>query len=213
MLLLSLTLVVFTAPGIVIAGIFIILVTAALVGRKKLLTEFLDISVIDKRFFLILPIFLIISCLIYRDLYIGIVKGVIFLFRIGILILSALIFVSTTSQFEMIDTLMAMRIPYEFAFMLNIAIRFIPVLARECKEVLDVQRARAYKINYGNFHAVVIPTVIILLKRSYEVSLALYTRGFHRGQRARRNKLYFKLVDYSIILLAIIAAVASVFFY
>jgi len=206
-ILVCVNLVVFGADDLVVVLIFVLLGMAAIFLRKKLLAEFLGFSIINKK-----PLFLVFlsipfSWLIYQDVYLGTFKGVIFLFRLGILIMSALIFVSTTSQYEMIDSLVTLGVPYELAFMLNIAIRFIPVLTREFKEVLDVQRARAYRFRFKNFHAIMIPTVILLLKRSYEVSLAMYTRGFRQTGVFKRHKPRFSAVNYVVILLAIAAVI------
>jgi len=210
--LVCLNLVVFTAEDLIVAVIFALLGIAAILLRKSLLPEFLGLSIINKNlvllFFLAIPLF----WLIYQDVYLGTLKSVIFLFRLGILMISALIFVSTTSQYEMIDSLMIIGVPYQLTFMLNIAIRFIPVLTREFKEVMEIQRARAYKVGFKNFHAVMIPTVILLLKRSYEVSLAMYTKGFRQTRAPKRRKPYLKTVDFAVILLAIAAAIAVYLF-
>ena len=205
--LVCLNLIVFGADDLVVVFIFVLLAIAAIVLRKKLLAEFLGLSIVNKNIAFLLFLSIPFFWLIYQDVYLGTLKGVIFLFRLGILIISALIFVSTTSQYEMIDSLVVMGVPYELAFMLNIAIRFIPVLTREFKEVIEVQRARAYRFRFKNIHAVMIPTVILLLKRSYEVSLAMYTRGFRQTDVPKRRKPHFNMINYAVILLMTAAVI------
>jgi energy-coupling factor transport system permease protein len=211
LMLVCLSLLVFSAGDMVVTAVFILLGIVAFWQRKKLLREFLGIPIINKRLLFILPLFIPLFWLIYRDMMLGSLKGIIFLFRLGILMVSALIFVSTTGQDELINTLMVMKVPYGLAFMFTIAIRFVPVLIKEFKQVMDAQRARAYKIRPGNIQALVVPTVILLLKRAYEISLAMYTRGFRPEKGPRPQPLALTPLDYVVMILAAAAAAANFF--
>ncbi len=210
-MLICINLLVFTAADLVVSIIFVLLGMIAFSQRKRLLSKFLGISILNKRLLFILPFFIPLFWLIYQDILLGTLKGIIFLCRLGILMVSALIFVSTTGQEDLIEALVVIGVPYGLAFMFTIAIRFVPVLIKESKEVMDAQRARAYKIKLRNIQALVIPTTILLLKRSYEVSLAMYTRGFRQEKIPKPRLPGFKALDYVVVILAAAAAAANFF--
>lgn len=100
-----------------------------------------------------------------------------------VLIFAAVIFTMTTSARDLLLGLTKLKVPYSFAFMLTIAIRFIPIIAKEINNVIDAQRSRAYEFvvslrypikSIQNFISILIP-VLMLPKFIFEVEcLTMY---------------------------------------
>src|SRR3989338_3227065 len=154
-------------------------------------------------FFLILSFVLIV---VTRENFI---VGILFLLKVSILIISAVQFTLTTTQKELLVSLIKTRVPYSFAFTLTIALRFLPTIVKEAKEVMDAQRTRAHKLIFNIFKPatsvrsyipVVIPLFIIIFNRSFELSLAAETRGF-TPKIYEKQKLKFRFIDFCVLLI------------
>ena len=133
--------------------------------------------------------------------------GLIFTAKFLVLIFAAVIFTMTTSARDLLLGLTKLKIPYSFAFMLTIAIRFIPIIAKEINNVIDAQRARAYEFIFSikhpvksvqNFIPILIPVLMLLLKRSQELSLSIDSRAFRAKDKITYPKrLKFKFMDWA----------------
>ena len=154
-------------------------------------------------FFLILSFILIV---ITRENFI---IGVLFLLKISILIISAIQFTLTTTQKELLVSLIKIKVSHSFAFALTIALRFLPTIIKEAKEVTGAQRTRAHKFVFNilkpatsvrSYIPVVIPLFIIIFNRSFELSLAAETRGF-TPKIYEKQKLKFSSVDFCVLLI------------
>jgi len=148
--------------------------------------------------------------------------GLIFTAKFLVLIFAAVIFTMTTSARDLLLGLIKLKIPYSFAFMLTIAIRFIPVIAKEINNVIDAQRARAYEFVFSlkhpirsvqNFIPILIPVLMLLLKRSYELSLSIDSRAFStRNKITYPEILRFKTIDWLFSSLIIVCLIIVILF-
>ncbi|MFA6376316.1 MAG: energy-coupling factor transporter transmembrane component T [Candidatus Paceibacterota bacterium] len=142
-----------------------------------------------------IKIFVILMPLSYVVLYLFLIgikweavfEALIFSEKFLLLILASIIFTMTTSARDMLLSLVKIKVPYTFAFMLTIAIRFIPLIFKETNNVINAQRARAHEFTFSILHPVttvksfipvIIPVFTLLLKRAYELSLSIDARGF-----------------------------------
>ncbi len=159
-------------------------------------------------------IFIILMPIAYIILYLFLVGftldavfgGLIFTAKFLVLIFAAVIFTMTTSARDLLLGLTKLKVPYDFAFMLTIAIRFIPVIAKEINSVINAQRARAYEFVFSlrhpiksiqNFIPILIPVLMLLLKRSQELSLSIDSRAFRAKKRITYpQRLRFKTIDW-----------------
>ena len=76
---------------------------------------------------------------------VGLQKGLEFIIRIMIIILSATI-IATSSSREIIQGLVQWRLPYEIAFMVSIGIKFLPALKEEIKDSMIAIQLRGVEI-------------------------------------------------------------------
>ena len=191
-----------TSDAKIIAMLLILTLLVALAAKlpKKLLWNNTKIFVVLMPVGYILLYFLLLG--ITMGAFVG---GLVFSAKFLVLIFSAVIFTMTTSARDLLLALTKLRVPYSFAFMLTIAIRFIPVISNEINNVINAQRARAYEINFSfihpvksvqNFIPIIIPVLMLLLKRSHELSLSIDSRAFRANKKMTYpKKLRFGLED------------------
>lgn len=98
------------------------------------------------------------------------------------------------------------RVPYEYAFMLTAALRFIPDLMAESKAIQEAQACRGYA-PHGNlikrflsYMAIIKPLVLKAVTRSETMALSLELRGFgNRKVRSFGNKISLNTRDYALL--------------
>lgn len=98
------------------------------------------------------------------------------------------------------------RIPYEYAFMLTAALRFIPDFLAETKAIQEAQACRGYSPQGNLVHrffaymAIIKPLVLKAVTRSETMALSLELRGFgSRKVRSFGNKITLSIRDYALL--------------
>jgi energy-coupling factor transport system permease protein len=124
--------------------------------------------------------------------------------RLLIVILSAL----TVSVGESRDYLLALtqcKVPYELAFMVLAALRFLPMLREEAIDVLNAAQMRGLKIKKaglvkqaGAYISIVIPVVASAVRRAEQLSIAMEARGFRAfPHRTNMRRLQMRAIDWT----------------
>ena len=114
----------------------------------------------------------------------------------------------TTNQKDIVMTVRWLRLPYAFSFMLALAFRCAIMFLEDSTKVQEAQRGRAVEFNKGSlirrlrkFIALLVPLIVISLKRTQTISNAIESRAFSFSTKKRT--FYFTLqvkpVDYIII--------------
>jgi energy-coupling factor transport system permease protein len=91
----------------------------------------------------------------------------------------------------------------EFALMLSLALRFIPVLFNEMNKIMEAQKSRGADFESGNFikrimsyPPLLIPLFVNSFYRAEEIAVAMEARCYRGGgKRTHYNKLGFSLND------------------
>jgi energy-coupling factor transport system permease protein len=159
--------------------------------------------------------YIILFSLLLWNLKEGILGGLMFSIKFLVIIFSTIVFAMSTSPRDLISSLTKLKIPFEIAFMLTLAIRFVPVITREFNQVIDAQKARAHKIKFSLLHPVesaktfipiLIPTLMLLFKKSLDLSMSIESRAFRaKDKRTYSPKLRFHSRDYvSVLILALL---------
>ena len=123
--------------------------------------------------------------------------------RLLIIILSALVIIIGETR----DYLLAMtqcRIPYEIAFMVLAALRFIPLLREEARDVLTAARMRGLRTRKTGLRSqtaayisVVIPVVAGAIRRAEQLSTAMEARSFRAfPRRTSMRRLQMRPTDW-----------------
>ncbi|WP_457558369.1 energy-coupling factor transporter transmembrane component T family protein [Candidatus Harpocratesius sp.] len=95
------------------------------------------------------------------------------------------VFFQTTMPEDLSQSLIQIHVPYNMAFTLSLAFRFIPTMAQETENIIEAQKSRGHQFNKGglfqqarNFFPLLIPLIIGSIRRAFHVAEALETRGF-----------------------------------
>jgi energy-coupling factor transport system permease protein len=101
------------------------------------------------------------------------------------------ILMAATNPMEIGDILSMIRVPYYITFSFVIALRFVPVLARDVENIVAAQRSRGMKIATGgllkrarSLIPLLVPMIIMSIRRSQQLSEALEVRAFGSGKRS-----------------------------
>ena len=147
----------------------------------------------------------------------GIIRALEFILRISIIIVSAAILTTSTSR-EIVQGLIQWNCPYEIAFMVSIAIRFLPVFKEEMADMviaiqlrgIDLKKVRLReKIKVYKYILLPIATNSILKAR--DLSSSMEMRAF-RAYSTRTSYMVLKMQknDYIVIGLSLMIALLLV---
>jgi energy-coupling factor transport system permease protein len=120
-------------------------------------------------------------------------------------------FFLTTSPEDLTQSMVQLKIPYDYALTFNMAMRFVPTLGREAQYIIDAQKSRGLEMEKGNFVTriknyipVLIPLIISSFRRAELVADAMESRAF--GASKKRCSLYVLKIstkDYAFILITV----------
>ncbi len=136
----------------------------------------------------------------------GLLLAMNYVFRVLVILLSGGI-ISTTPMRLVIQGLVQMRLPYEFALMTTVGIRFLPLLMEEMKNTaiaislrgIDVS-SLPLKLRLEMIAKLFVPLVVRSLNRAKHLAESLENRGFViGGQRSSFYRLTMTKIDYGFI--------------
>lgn len=138
----------------------------------------------------------------------GILKATLIVFS------SMQFFTSATPQ-EFTLMLIRFKIPYRFAMLVGLCVRFFPIMKAEYVSILDSQKTRGLRMEsvWDNLKSI-IPTFLPLLyravRRSTEMALAMELRGYGRSRtRTFSSSLVMKPYDIALIALMLMVMILS----
>lgn len=150
----------------------------------------------------------------------GLLKGTNTLLRMGTVIVSASIFTLTTSR-RMIQGLIQLKIPYEFAFMTFIALRFLPVFTEEFTDTITAIQLRGINLKkiplkqkLKIYIYILTPVVYGAVDKAQKLSYAMELRAFRLyNKRTSRFTLKLKTGDYTYIVIMPIITICIMAYY
>ena len=110
--------------------------------------------------------------------YEGAALGIAILLRALGLIATSFAFASSTSPREIRLVLMQLGVPFRLAHVLYLAMRFVPIFARDLHGIIDAYRLRGIRTDWRSMQKIIVTLVLSELRRADEAALALETRGF-----------------------------------
>jgi energy-coupling factor transport system permease protein len=132
--------------------------------------------------------------LIWRVSWEGLRYGLAAAMKIDGMIVSGLIFLSTTRTEEMVLGLIRLRVPFPAAFAFSLAIRMVPTIIGTAVTVAEAQRSRGLDLASGgllrrlrNHVPLLVPIFLHTLRNTDQLAKALESRGF--GARHERTSL------------------------
>lgn len=133
----------------------------------------------------------------------GVLLGIAMGLRMLTIVTSFLLFLATTRTQDFLTTLVeTLKVSADMAFMILTSIRFIPTFLQELKQISDAQRSRAF-VNEGwnpvrkvkAYLPIAVPLVLMSLKKTQQMVLAMETRGYGLGPRSHLRELTIKRTD------------------
>lgn len=154
----------------------------------------------------------------------GLYAAVFIMVRISALIIGTGMFLTyTTTPIALTDALedllsplKKLRVPvHEFAMMMTIALRFIPLLMEETEKIMTAQKARGADFSTGSLIQrakalipVLIPLFVSAFNRAGDLATAMECRCYHGGDgRTRMHVRHVRFVDF--IPLALVALLGA----
>jgi energy-coupling factor transport system permease protein len=124
----------------------------------------------------------------------GLWPGLKIALQIALFFIPGIVFLRTTQASQMMQGLSKI-LPYRLSFLVFTSFRFVPLFAREIREIAMAQRLRGARLsprellNPANwkdaFHCLIIPLLVRALKTADEAALSAEARGF--GRRPERT--------------------------
>lgn len=106
---------------------------------------------------------------------------------------------------KMLGWLRRFHVPvHEFAMIMAIALRFVPILIEELDKIMKAQTARGIDFKEGNLFVrlrkmmpIIIPLFVSAVRRSNELAMAMDARCYHGGEgRTKMKPLQYQRRDY-----------------
>lgn len=157
----------------------------------------------------------------------GIRQAVYLSIRLILLITIASLLTLTTSPIDLTEGLERLLQPFkrwgfpahEFAFMMSVAIRFIPTLADEADKIMKAQAARgadfesrSFSKRVNSFITLLVPLFIGAFRRAEDLALAMEARGYKGGDgRTRRRTMTFQRLDYTLPFIAVVVSAILIY--
>ena len=138
--------------------------------------------------------------------------------KASIIVIASMQFFTSASPQEFTLMLMKFKIPYRYAMLVGLGVRFLPLMKAEYVSIVDSQRTRGLKMEsvWDNLKGVIptfLPFLYRAVRRATETALAMELRGYGRNKtRTFSSSLSIKQYDIALIstmFLVIIISLAS----
>ncbi|UCE81071.1 MAG: energy-coupling factor transporter transmembrane protein EcfT [Methanobacteriota archaeon] len=143
----------------------------------------------------------------------GVDSGVTIAGKFLILIMMSWIFVATTKPSKLSSSLIGIKVPYRYAFLPALAIRFVPIFELELNSVREAQVVRGLKLDRSfkglirSARYTVLPMFFSAMHKVNSLAASMTGRGF--GVSRRRTQLHqesLSMWDMAITALAVVIA-------
>lgn len=149
----------------------------------------------------------------------GIIFGVITGIKFDIMIVSGMIFLSSTKIEEIALGLVKLKLPYRGAFAFSTAIRLVPMIVGTSYTITQAQKSRGLDLDSGNiiqktkkYVPLLIPTLISVIRGTNVFAMALESKGFgYDNARTNYLEIQFGINDYCLMVLTVIIIALSAY--
>jgi energy-coupling factor transport system permease protein len=144
----------------------------------------------------------------------GAVYGAVVSLRLLAVLSAGALVVFTTHPSDLILALTKLRVPHSFAFMLTLALRFLPETIEQGKCILVAQQLRGgggkgLASAARRFRRLVVPLLAVSLRSARQVALAAEVRAY-TSHRVPSKTLRFTLADWAVMAGLILFAAAGI---
>ena len=144
----------------------------------------------------------------------GLIYGAVVSLRLLSVMAAGTLVVFTTYPSDLILAMTKLRVPHSFAFMLTLALRFLPETVEQGKRILVAQQLRGaggkgFVSAVGRFRFLVVPLLAVSLRSARQVALAAEVRAYSSNRVPSRD-LRFSITDWAVMAGLIFLAAAGV---
>ncbi len=144
----------------------------------------------------------------------GLIYGAVVSLRLLSVMAAGTLVVFTTYSSDLILAMTKLRVPHSFAFMLTLALRFLPETVEQGKRILVAQQLRGaggkgFVSAVGRFRFLVVPLLAVSLRSARQVALAAEVRAYSSNRVPSRD-LRFSITDWAVMAGLIFLAAAGV---
>lgn len=130
-------------------------------------------------------------------------------FRLAMMIISGMIFISCTKVEEFTWGLHKLGLPFKVSFALSLAFRLVPTFIQTAQTITQAQLARGLDLDKGGFITktkkyipLIIPILAYAIKKTDLLAQALESKGFgNRGPRTHYLEFKTSIIDYLVVAL------------
>ena len=134
----------------------------------------------------------------------GLLRGISGGFSLVIIIITSIVFVSTTKIEDLTLACIRLGLPYRGAFAMSTAIRMIPLIADTAGTILQAQKSRGLDVDSGSFMQklkkyvpLMVPTIVSVIRGTSVFAMALESKGFgYSEKRVSYLTITYKWRDY-----------------
>lgn len=192
-----------TREAVTIMAEWVILLTIfAIIGKGVKLSQSLR---------LILPMvgMVFVIGILFFDIKVALLLSV----RLFNLLTVSFIFFRAINPEEMGEALRKIGIPFGFSFILTTGMRYVPLIGRKIRSIIDAQQARGIDLrprfkNIANFMALLMPLLVQSFLLSDDLALAMESRGFGRKKRSSRRELHLTPMEYGLMAVSLVGLAA-----
>lgn len=143
----------------------------------------------------------------------GVLIGIATAIKFDIMIISGMIFLSSTKMEEISIGLVKMGIPYRAAFAFSTALRLVPMIVATSYTITQAQKSRGLDLDSGSiierikkYVPLLIPTFVSVIRSTNVFSMALESKGFGYSDK-RTNLLEINMGTNDFVFLALTFAI------
>ena len=137
----------------------------------------------------------------------GFLLGITLLLRMIIMVITSTLLIYTTPLNDFLQLMEKISMPYQLAFVLTTAIRFIPTLEQKSEKILHAQKARGSQIGNGKFFTrirsyipIMIPLITEAMRMSENLAIGMLNRGYGANeQTTSMYEIQMNKIDYLVI--------------
>jgi energy-coupling factor transport system permease protein len=134
----------------------------------------------------------------------GLLRGISGGLSLVIIIITSIVFISTTKIEELTLACIRIGLPYRVAFAMSTAIRMIPLIAGTASTILQAQKSRGLDVDSGSFMQklkkyvpLLVPTIVSVIRGTTVFAMALESKGFgYSEKRVSYLTISYKPRDY-----------------
>jgi len=149
----------------------------------------------------------------------GFIYGLTVAVKFNVMIISGMIFLSSTTIEGISLGLVKLKIPYRGAFAFSTAIRLVPMIVGTSYTITQAQRSRGLDLDSGSifekikkYVPLIIPTFVSVIRGTNVFSMALESKGFgYDSERTNYLQLSYDKRDYIFMIITFILVAVSIY--